>query len=150
MKRTIPSTVKVLLCMSLPASHPWIHGQKYKTQEYKSKHRWHQKFKSQKHQCTAVRHEIPTLPGADNILTLDTESILRSSRSCICSNQSGYTPRNHQGSHNEGQTVCHKARGNVFITHLEHHLGTNSASLEELKEGLVGGQGYRGGNGKYM
>lgn len=34
------------------------------------------------------------------------------------------------------------------MTHLEHHLGTNSAPLEELKEELWVGQGYRGRTGK--
>ena len=36
----------------------------------------------------------------------------------------------------------------MLITHLKHHLGTNSASLEELKEGLWAGQGYKGGTRK--
>lgn len=47
-----------------------------------------------------------------------------------------------------GRPLCHMAQRIVFRTHMKHLLGTNSTSLEDCKEELWAGQGYRGGTRK--
>lgn len=114
--------------MSLPASHPWIHGEKYKTIKcfININKSIKQKYKTGIQIKTSIAPKVqvptasvpssqagdPTLLGGDSILTLDTESILKSSRSCICSNQLATPPGSIRGSHNEGQTTVPQSKRN--------------------------------------